>query len=66
VFFELKDSVNLPLKGRTIDLAPGTQVAEFPDNGVPYWCFVKDAVNVEFTNCTVSPFHGVTPKSYVF
>jgi hypothetical protein len=65
VFFELKDSVNLPLKGRSVDLAPGTQTAELPDNGVPYWCFVKDAVNVDFTNCTVAPFHGVVPKPYI-
>jgi polygalacturonase len=65
VHFELKDSDNLPLKGRIIDLAPGKQTAEFPDNGLPYWCFVKDAVDVEFTNCDVLPFHGVTPKTYV-
>jgi polygalacturonase len=62
---ELKDSANLPLKGRTVDLAPGEQTAELPDNGLPYWCFVKDAVDVEFTNCSVSPFHGETPKAYV-
>jgi polygalacturonase len=65
VFFELKDSANLPLKGRTVDLAPGTQIAELPGNDVPYWLFVKDALNVELQNCTVEPFHGVEVKTYV-
>jgi polygalacturonase len=65
LFFELKDSENLPLKGRTVDLSPGEQKAELPDNGVPYWLFVKDAYNVDVQNCTVRPFHGMTPRSYV-
>ncbi|MDR1900995.1 MAG: hypothetical protein LBQ88_01750, partial [Treponema sp.] len=65
VLFELKDSENLPLKGRTVDLSPGEQKAELPDNGVPYWLFVKDALNVDTRNCTVLPFHGIAPRSYV-
>jgi polygalacturonase len=65
LFFELKDSDNLPLKGRTVDLSPGEQKAELPDNGVPYWLFIKDALGVDVQNCTVQPFHGVTPRSYI-
>jgi polygalacturonase len=64
LLFELKDSENLPLKGRTVDLSPGEQKAELPDNGIPYWLFVKDA-EVDTRNCTVQPFHGQTPRSYV-
>jgi hypothetical protein len=64
VLFELKDSRNLPLKGRTVDLSPGEQVAELPDNGIPYWLFIKDA-EVDLQNCTVQPFHGQIPRSYV-
>lgn len=65
VIFDLKDSENLPLKGRTVDLSPGTQTAELPDNGVPYWLFVKDAENVKVQNETIHPFHGEVPQSYV-
>jgi hypothetical protein len=64
LLFELKDSKNLSLKGRTIDLSPGDQKAELPDNGVPYWLFVKDA-DVDTQNCTIQPFHGVRPRLYV-
>jgi polygalacturonase len=65
LFFELKDSENLSLKGRTVDLSPGEQKAELPDNNVPYWLFVKDALDVDVQNCIVQPFHGVIPRSYV-
>jgi polygalacturonase len=64
VLFELKDSKNLPLKGRTVDLSPGDQAAELPDNDIPYWLFVKDA-GVDVQNCTIQPFHGQMPRSYV-
>jgi hypothetical protein len=65
IIFELKDSENLALKGRTVDLSPGKQNAELPDNGEPYWLFVKGAENVEVRNCTIKPFHGKMPKSHV-
>jgi len=65
VIFELKDSANLGLKGRTVDLSPGSQKAELPDNGAPYWLFVRGAENVQTHNVTLKPFHGMMPKSYV-
>ena len=65
VTFELKDSENLGLKGRTVDLSPGNQQARLPDSGDPYWLFVRGAQNVQVRNVTVKPFHGVMPKSYV-
>jgi polygalacturonase len=64
VLFELKDSDNLALKGRTVDLSPGTQIAELPDNGIPYWLFIRDAERVEVQNAVVLPFHGKTPEIY--
>jgi len=65
ILFELKDSNNLALKGRTVDLSPGNQIAELPDNGNPCWLFIKDAERVEVRNVTVLPFHGQTPGIYV-
>jgi polygalacturonase len=65
ILFELKDSDNLALKGRTVDLSPGTQIAQLPDNGIPYWLFIKDAESVEVQNAVALPFHGQTPEKYV-
>ena len=65
ITFELKDSENLALKGRTVDLSPGTQTAELPDNGAPYWLFIKDSENVEVQNAVILPFHGQEPGIYV-
>ena len=65
IIFELKDSENLALKGRTVDLSPGNQIAELPDNGEPYWLFVRGAENVEVRNCMIKSFHGKIPKTYV-
>jgi hypothetical protein len=65
ILFELKDSDNLALKGRTVDLSPGNQIAELPYNGNPCWLFIKDAERVEVRNVTVLPFHGQTPGIYV-
>jgi polygalacturonase len=62
--FELKDSENLPLKGRTVDLAPGQQNASLPDNAVPYWLFVKEAKNVKVQNAIIAPFHNEIPRAY--
>jgi len=64
IIFELKDSENLAIKGRTVDLSPGTQIAELPDNGCPYWLFIKDAEKVEVRNAVVLPFHGQEPGIY--
>jgi hypothetical protein len=64
LFFELKDSDNLPLKGRTVDLAPGEQNASLPDNKIPYWLFVKEARNVKVQNATIAPYHNDIPRSY--
>jgi len=65
IIFELKDSENLALKGRVVDLSPGNQIAELPDDGNPYWLFIKDAAKVETQNVTILPFHGQTPGIYV-
>jgi hypothetical protein len=63
VFFELKDSDNLALKGRIIDLAPGEQTAALPENNIPYWLFVKQARNVRVRDVTVEPYKGIPPQS---
>lgn len=61
----LKDSKNLPLKGRMIDVAPSEQTAWLPDDGKPYWLFMRDAKNVTFRDVVVEPFHGVQPEMYI-
>jgi hypothetical protein len=63
VFFELKDSDNLALKGRIVDLAPGEQTAALPENGVPYWLYVKQAEKVRITNVTLEPYKGQPLKA---
>lgn len=62
---QLKDSRNLLLKGRIIDVAPGVQNAVLPDDGKPYWLFLRQAKNVNFRDLIVEPFHGVTPEMYI-
>lgn len=61
--FELKDSANLPLKGRTVDLSPGEWTAVMPDNETPYWLFLKQVDGVTVKNAVVKPFHGAQPKA---
>jgi hypothetical protein len=63
VFFELKDSDNIALKGRIVDLAPGEQNATLPENGIPYWLYVKQAGKVRVTNVTLEPYKGMPLKS---
>ena len=58
VSFELKDSENLALKGRMVDIAPGEQTAVMPDDGVPYWLFAKESKHVSLRGVSLWPFHG--------
>ena len=62
---QLKDSENLPLKGRRIDIAPGIQDAVLPDDGKDYWLYQRGAVGVTFRNLRILPFHGGIPEIYV-
>ena len=63
--FELKDSVNMPLKGRCVDLAPGEQTAMLPENDIPYWLFLKEVNHVTVNHAFIHLFHGVQPKALV-
>ena len=65
VSFELKDSANMPLKGRCVDLAPGEQTAIMPDNEVPYWLFLKEVKNVSVRNAFVHKYKGVQPEALI-
>jgi polygalacturonase len=65
IIFDLKDSENLILKGRTVDLSPGTQIAELPDDNEPYWLFIKDAENVDVRHEIIHPFYDKVPQRYV-
>jgi hypothetical protein len=62
VSFELKESDNLAIKGRIVDLAPGAQTAVLPENNIPYWLFVKQSRGVRVSNARVAPFHGKVPE----
>jgi polygalacturonase len=58
----LKDSDNLPLKGRMIDLSPGEQTASLPDDNQPYWLHLQSVQDVTVENAFIAPFHGQQPK----
>ena len=57
---ELKDSDNLPIKGRIIDASPGAQTAHLPDES-PYWLHVQNAKDIRIKNARIALYKGVTP-----
>lgn len=61
ISFKLKDSSNLPIKGRIIDLAPGEQTAALPDDGKAYWLYIRQARDVRVENAVIEPFHDMEP-----
>ncbi len=65
ISMELKESRNLGLKGRIVDIAPSPNPPEAPDNGEEYWLLAKDVDGVRFDNITVSEFRGKRPKAHL-
>lgn len=59
---QLKDSENLCVKGRVIDISPAPNTARLPEE--PTWLYLRGARNVTGTNAFVAPFHGKTPIAY--
>ena len=57
---ELKDSENLPIKGRLIDASPGAQTAHLPDAS-PYWLHIQSATDIRLKNARVMQYKGVNP-----
>lgn len=65
VVFTPKDSENIALKGRIMDLAPAKQTETVPQDGHFYWLVVRDARNVRVDGATVKPYHGATPLAFM-
>ena len=59
---QLKDSENLCVKGRVIDISPAPNTARLPEE--PTWLYLRGVRNVTVTNAFVAPFHGKTPIAY--
>lgn len=57
---ELKDSENLRLKGRMVDVSPSKQVAFLPERGT-YWLHLQGVRDITVRNAHVVPFHGEQP-----
>lgn len=64
ISFTLKDSDNLPLKGRMVDLSPGEQTALMPEDGIPYWLFVKQTRNVQVSGVLLQPYRGRSLQAF--
>lgn len=60
---QLKDSENLCIKGRVIDISPAENDAFLPDE--PTWLYLRGVKDVTVTNAYVAPFHGEQPVAYV-
>ncbi|MGN0764325.1 MAG: glycoside hydrolase family 28 protein [Aristaeellaceae bacterium] len=56
--FTQKESANLPLKGRMIDLAPGEQTAILPEDDADYWLFIKQSRRVRVRGVWLTPLAG--------
>ena len=65
VSFERKDSKNLPLKGRMVDIAPGEQTAIMPEDDIPTWLLVKESKHVSFTKAGLWPYHGIPLEALI-
>lgn len=57
----LKDSDNKMIKGNRIDLSPGRQTADLPDDGKAYWMHLQEVRDILVENAWVEPFHGSAP-----
>lgn len=58
---KLKDSKNLMIKGRMVDLSPSEQTAYLPDDD-PYWLHIQGLRDITVDNAFISQFHGKRPK----
>jgi polygalacturonase len=58
---ELKDSENLMLKGRMVDMSPSKQIAFLPDDE-PYWLHIQGVRDVSIDNAYIAPYHGKQPQ----
>ncbi|MGI5883532.1 MAG: glycoside hydrolase family 28 protein [Candidatus Spyradocola sp.] len=59
---QLKDSENLCVKGRVIDISPAPNTARLPEE--PTWLYLRGVRDVTVTNAFVAPFHGKMPIAY--
>lgn len=59
---QLKDSENLCVKGRVIDISPAPNDAFLPDE--PTWLYLRGVKDVTVSNAFVAPFHGKKPVAH--
>ena len=59
---EMKDSDNLEVKGRVIDISPAPNTAFLPAE--PTWLYLRGVKGVTVTNAYVAPFHGKQPVAW--
>jgi polygalacturonase len=65
ISMELKESKNLGIKGRIVDIAPSPAPPELPQDENQYWLLMKDVSDVNFKNITVPDFRGQKPKVHI-
>jgi polygalacturonase len=65
ISMQLKESKNLAIKGRIVDIAPSPNPPEAPDDDEEYWLLMKDVDGVTFNNVTVPDFRGKKPKAHI-
>ncbi len=61
ITIKMKDSKNLPLKGRTLDVSPAKVKVELPE-GKPCCLLIQDAKDVRLDGISIEPFHGIQPE----
>jgi len=59
---ELKDSENIMIKGRIVDVSPSEQVAALPEEQEAYWLHLQGTRDITIDNAFISPFHNRKPR----
>lgn len=57
----MKDSDNLALKGKILDISPSEQIDTIPNDGKDYWLHMQDVQDIDVRDVMVAPFHGGRP-----
>lgn len=65
ISFTPKESENMALKGRIMDLSPSRQTETVPDDGHFYWLVARNANHVRVEGASVGPYKGVTPAAFM-
>lgn len=65
ISMELKESENLLLKGRSVDISPSPNSPEAPNDKNEYWLLIKDVNDVSFKDIYITDFHSKKPKAYI-